>query len=94
MTTPPEMFALVTVLIGALVALVAGGIMYRRPHLADHPPIDLVRCLACNRPRIPQVINPGTGLCIQCEAEIRALLASMPETQSTRNSHRNPGEPW
>ena len=74
-------------LVLALVAMVAGGIMGRRPHLADR--IDLVRCLACNRPRIPQVINPGNGLCVQCEAEIRTLLAGLPAELSPRHP---PGE--
>jgi len=52
-----------------LIILVIGGAMSPEPDV-----IDTVRCLCCNKPRIPQVINPGNGLCQQCEEEIRGLL--------------------
>jgi hypothetical protein len=53
-----------------LIVLVIGSAMRPEPEV-----IDTVRCLCCHRPRIPQVINPGNGLCVQCEAEIRGMLA-------------------
>lgn len=89
----PEV-CLAIVLTSLLLILVCGGAANMQlPLHKPRPPwrIDTVRCLSCNRPVIPQVINPGNGLCVRCEAEIRALLfgaeqAEQNPTKSTEDS--------